>query len=45
MAASGLSKRMAMSLLAHSVVELPAGTAEKTRTEAGDQLELEKYDG
>ena len=44
MAASGIRRRMAVSLLAHSVLELPAGTAAKTRTEAGDQLELEKYD-
>jgi uncharacterized membrane protein (UPF0127 family) len=44
MAASGIRKRMAVSLMAHSVLELPAGMAERTRTEAGDQLELEKYD-
>ena len=44
MAASGIRKRMAVSLLAHSVLELPAGTAEKTLTEVGDQLELEKFD-
>ena len=44
MAASGLSRRMSASLMAHSVLELPAGMAEKTRTEVGDQLELEKYD-
>lgn len=37
-------RRLAFSLLAHSVLELPAGTAEATRTTAGDQLELEKYD-
>ena len=45
MAASGIRRRMALSLMAHSVLELPAGTAAKTRTAAGDQLELEKYDG
>jgi uncharacterized membrane protein (UPF0127 family) len=36
--------RIALSLLAHSVLELPAGTLEYTGTERGDQLELEKYD-
>jgi uncharacterized protein len=35
--------RMAVSLLAHSVLELPAGTLEQTGTQRGDQLELEKY--
>jgi hypothetical protein len=37
--------RIAFSLLAHSVLELPAGTLAKTGTVAGDQLEFEKYDG
>jgi uncharacterized membrane protein (UPF0127 family) len=37
-------RRMAASLLAHSVLELPAGTAAATGTVAGDLLELEKYD-
>jgi uncharacterized protein len=37
--------RMAASLFAHSVLELPSGTAEATRTMAGDQLEFETYDG
>ena len=37
--------RMALSLRAHSVLELPAGTLEKTGTEVGDQLEFEKYEG
>jgi uncharacterized protein len=37
-------RRIALSLLAHSVLELPAGTLEETGTERGDQLELEKYD-
>ena len=32
--------RMSACLLAHSVVELPAGTIERTQTAAGDQLEL-----
>jgi uncharacterized membrane protein (UPF0127 family) len=29
--------------MAHSVLELPAGTLEETGTQRGDQLELEKY--
>lgn len=37
--------RISMSLLAHSVLELPAGTLAATETVAGDQLEFEKYDG
>ena len=37
-------RRIALSLLAHSVLELPAGTLAETGTERGDQLELEKYD-
>ncbi len=37
-------RRLALSLLAHSVLELPAGTAAATQTVAGDQLELEKYE-
>ena len=45
MAASGLARRMSLSLMAHSVLELPAGMAAKTQTMVGDQLELEKYDG
>jgi uncharacterized protein len=36
--------KIAMSLLSHSTLELPAGTIEATGTERGDQLELEKYD-
>jgi len=44
MAASGIRRRMSASLMAHSVLELPTGTIEKTRTEVGDQLELEKFD-
>jgi uncharacterized membrane protein (UPF0127 family) len=37
-------RRIALSLLAHSVLELPAGTLEQTGTQRGDQLELEKFD-
>jgi uncharacterized protein len=33
--------RLSACLLAHSVLELPAGMAEATGTEAGDQLEFE----
>ena len=36
--------RISMSLLAHSVLELPAGTLAATETVAGDQLEFEKFD-
>lgn len=35
-------RRITVCLLARSVLELPAGTAEETRTEPGDQLEFEK---
>ena len=38
-------RRIAMSLLAHSVLELPVGMIEKTGTKPGDQLELERYEG
>jgi uncharacterized membrane protein (UPF0127 family) len=37
--------RISMSLLAHSVLELPAGTLAATETIVGDQLEFEKYQG
>jgi uncharacterized membrane protein (UPF0127 family) len=37
-------RRIALSLRAHSVLELPAGTLAETGTVAGDQLEFEKYD-
>lgn len=37
-------RRIAVDLLAHSVLELPAGTLAETGTEPGDQLELEKYE-
>jgi len=36
--------RMSLSLRAHSVLELPAGTLEATGTQTGDQLEFEKYE-
>ena len=36
--------RIALSLRAHSVLELPAGTLDATGTSAGDELEFEKYD-
>jgi uncharacterized protein len=35
---------IAGSLSARTVLELPAGTCERTGTVKGDQLELEKYD-
>jgi uncharacterized membrane protein (UPF0127 family) len=37
--------RIAVCLRAHSVLELPSGTAAATETLPGDQLEFEKYDG
>ena len=36
--------RMSGAFRAHSVLELPSGTAAATQTVAGDQLELEKYE-
>jgi uncharacterized membrane protein (UPF0127 family) len=36
--------RISFHLLAHSVLELPSGTVEKTGTKVGDQLEFEKYE-
>jgi uncharacterized protein len=39
-----VKSRMSLCLTAHSVVELPAGTIERTGTQKGDQLELEKYE-
>lgn len=36
--------RMSMCLLAHSVLELPAGAARLSETRKGDILELEKLD-
>ncbi len=35
--------RLSFSLLAHSVLELPAGRLAETGTVAGDQLDFEKY--
>ena len=37
-------RRIALSLRAHSVLELPAGTLEETGTQVGDQLAFEKYE-
>ena len=39
-----VKNRIAFSIRAHSTIELPVGMIEKSRTAAGDQLELEKYD-
>jgi len=39
-----VKSRIAFSFRSYSVLELPAGTAAKTGTVAGDQLEFEKYD-
>ena len=36
--------RISLSLRAHSVLELPAGTCEATGTVKGDQLNFERYD-
>ena len=38
-------RRLSGCLLAHSVLELPAGTIESTGTQAGDQLSFERQDG
>ena len=35
-------RRISLCLWAHSVLELPAGTADQTETEPGDQLEFER---
>jgi uncharacterized membrane protein (UPF0127 family) len=40
-----VKRRIAFSLRAYSVLELPAGTLAETGTVAGDQLEFEKYEG
>lgn len=37
-------RRIALSPLAHSVLELPSGRLAETKTVKGDQLEFEKYD-
>ena len=34
--------RLSLCVTAHSILELPAGTAEKTGTRAGDELAIEK---
>ena len=39
-----VKSRISLSLLAHSVLELPAGTLDRTGTQKGDQLEFEKYE-
>ena len=39
-----VKSRLALSLSAHSTIELPIGTIEKSRTQVGDRLELEKYE-
>ena len=36
--------RMSACLTAHSVIELPAGTVQRTGTKAGDQLAIDKLD-
>lgn len=36
--------RMSACLRAHSVLELPSGTAEATKTARGDQLEFQTYE-
>jgi uncharacterized membrane protein (UPF0127 family) len=41
---SMVKSRISLCLSAHSVLELPDGTLAKTGTQAGDQLEFEKYD-
>ena len=35
--------RMSACLTAHSIIELPAGTARETRTEEGDELVIETF--
>jgi len=37
-------RRIALSLRAHSVLELPVGMIEKSQLAVGDQLDLEKYE-
>ena len=39
-----VKRRLALSLLANSVLELPAGRLAETQTAAGDLLEFEKYE-
>jgi uncharacterized protein len=40
-----VKSRIALSLRAHSTIELPVGMIEKSKTSVGDQLELERYEG
>lgn len=42
--ANMVPRRMSACLTAHSVLELPSGTAEATGTQRGDQLEFIKYE-
>jgi uncharacterized protein len=39
-----VKSRIALSIRAHSTIELPVGMIDKSKTAPGDQLELEKYD-
>ena len=39
-----VKSRIALSIRAHSTIELPVGVIQKSQTAVGDQLELEKYD-
>ena len=39
-----VKNRIALSLRAHSTLELPVGMIDKSQTAPGDQLELEKYE-
>ncbi len=39
------SSRLSISWRAHSVVELPVGVIEQTRTEVGDLIEIREQDG
>ena len=39
-----VKSRIALSLRAHSTLELPVGMIQKSQTAVGDQMELEKYE-
>ncbi len=39
-----VKSRIALSIRAHSTIELPVGMIQKSQTAVGDQLELEKYE-
>jgi uncharacterized membrane protein (UPF0127 family) len=39
-----IPRRLSACLTAHSVLELPVGTVDASRTEPGDQLEFEKLE-